>query len=31
MQMGGDIKEVFTRFANATVKVQEVITAQGYD
>ena len=25
MQMGADIKEVFTRFANATAKVEEVV------
>merc|ERR1712159_811851 len=31
MQMGADIKEVFTRFANATEKVKEVVKEKGYD
>lgn len=31
MQMGADIKEVFTRFCQAANTVQDVVKAEGYD
>ena len=31
MQKGADIKQVFTRFATAVNKVEEVVKAEGYD
>ena len=31
MQMGADIKEVFTRFANAVTEVEEAIKKEGYE
>merc|ERR1719199_1809833 len=31
MQMGADIKEVFTRFCRAAHVVQDVVKAEGYD